>query len=415
MAKLKQIRVDCYKNLINCVLDLGDFNILVGPNNSGKTNLLESIQIVWAICFGDDRLRERAFRGITPPWRWTSSICHLKDCEEKPLTIGVGFDETVEGKLWAVDYEVKVQRAWSKEQKDMGFVSEVLTAKQPSVTGPAKRYISRLEKEFEVLGKKHPIAKGNSSLLAAGSIYPDFQDLPLELKAFVETIRTIGSAPIFALSPESLRDNMGSEKDMSHLLVSSFDLLSTLEHVQSEGNNFEIFKENLCDILDLDDARFMTKDVPVPDESAQTKKKLKRMRFLFIKRRGGDYYSVDEYSDGTFTVASILAALLSEKTIGPIMYIEELENYLHPAALEKLMRFLQDNAGERPVLITTHSPYLLNCVQNPEDVRVAVVDENGATHFEKVHNTKQLRDYLKSGFMRFGDMLPSNFEDVLGK
>ena len=52
---------------------------------------------------------------------------------------------------------------------------------------------------------------------------------------------------------------------------------------------------------------------------------------------------------------------------------------------------------------------------NPEDVNVAIVDEKGAAHFEKVHNTKQLRDYLKSGFMSLGDMLASNFEDVLGK
>ena len=44
--KLKEIRVDGYKNLINCRIPLGDFNVLVGPNNSGKTNLLETISIV---------------------------------------------------------------------------------------------------------------------------------------------------------------------------------------------------------------------------------------------------------------------------------------------------------------------------------------------------------------------------------
>ena len=45
--KLKQIRVDGYKNLINCEVNLGDFNVLVGPNNSGKS---QSLREIVAIC-----------------------------------------------------------------------------------------------------------------------------------------------------------------------------------------------------------------------------------------------------------------------------------------------------------------------------------------------------------------------------
>jgi len=89
--------------------------------------------------------------------------------------------------------------------------------------------------------------------------------------------------------------------------------------------------------------------------------------------------------------------------------LEELENCLHPAAIEKLLRFLQDNADKWPVLITTHSSYLLNGV-NPEDVNVAVVDETGAAHFEKVKNSRQLRDYLNKGLMSFGELLVKDFE-----
>jgi predicted ATPase len=149
-------------------------------------------------------------------------------------------------------------------------------------------------------------------------------------------------------------------------------------------------------------------------EASYTKKGRKRVRSFAIKTQGSDYADATEYSDGTLAVAAILAALFSKKRDGPILFVEELENCLHPAALERLVRFLQDHAHKWPVLITTHSSYLLNCV-NPVDVNVAIVEETGAAHFEKVRDTKQLRDYLKSGFMSFGDMLPSNFEDVLGK
>ena len=419
MVKLKQIRVDGYKNLIGAVLDLGDFNVLVGPNNSGKSNLLEARQILWPICFGDDKLREQIFKGLTPPPRFGFSICHLEKHKYKPLTIGVAFELTIGDQLWKVDYEVKIQciPSHEKEQKTKaGFVSERLIAKNPSATGPARAYISREEKDLKVLdSSERPIAKENSSLLAVRSIYPDFQGLPSELKAFVEAIETIADANIFALSPKGMRQNLNTEKPVSSLQVSSFGVLLVIDEIQKQGKYYELFKETVCDILDLEDLHLLTRDIHAPGKTGESKEKGKRVRFLFVKRRGAENSFVEEYSDGTFAVVSILAALLSEKVRGPIMYIEEIENYLHPVAIDKLLRFLQDNADRWPVLITTHSPYLLNCVKNHESVKVAVVDETGAARFVPVLNTKQLRDYLKSGFMSFGDMLASNFEDVLRK
>ncbi|GAG01306.1 unnamed protein product, partial [marine sediment metagenome] len=199
--------------------------------------------------------------------------------------------------------------------------------------------------------------------------------------------------------------SINEEEEISGLRVASFDLLFAIDEIYKNKKLYNIFQEAMCDILNLDDVHF---------EASYTKKGRKRVRALAIKTQGSDYADVAEYSDGTLAVAAILAALFSKKRDGPMLFVEELENCLHPSALEKLVRFLQDHAHKWPVLITTHSPYLLNCV-NPEDVNVAIVDEKGAAHFEKVHNTKQLRDYLKSGFMSFGDMLASNFEDVLGK
>ena len=166
--------------------------------------------------------------------------------------------------------------------------------------------------------------------------------------------------------------------------------------------------------MDLEGAKFHANEHKLPSKDSQEKETIKRFRSFAIKRQGAGYAEITEFSDGTLAVACILSALLLVKREGPILCIEELENCLHPAALKKLLRFLQDHSDKWPVLITTHSPYLLNGVR-PEDVNVAVVDETGATHFKKVKNTRQLRDYLKSGFMSFGDMLASNFEDVIGK
>lgn len=412
--KLKQIRVDGYKNLINCVVNLGDFNVVVGPNNSGKSNLLEAIRMLFLFCYGGEEIRKMAFRGFSLMRSPDTSICHLTRHENKPLSIGITFETTYNKKVWVVDYDISVQRS-RKTDEHAKYIAEVLQAKEPSKTGKPKKYISRNADKLKVIGKKERnIAKNNSSLLAIKSIYPNFETLPPEIGSFVEGITDFAITDIFAISPDGLREAMGSEKGFEDLRVSSFDLLLAIDQIHEHEKQYEIFKESVCDILDLDDFKFIYRDVPVPSGDNKDAEKLKRARYCLLKRVGDKLAHIKEYSEGTLLVIAILSVLFSKRLLGPILCLEELENCLHPAALERLVRLLQDHAHTQPVLITTHSPYLLNCV-NPEDVNVAIVDETGAAHFEKVRNTKQLRDYLKSGFMSFGDMLASNFEDVLGK
>lgn len=414
--KLKQIRVDGYKNLINCELNLGDFNVLVGPNNSGKSNLLEAIQMLFPVCFGNKELRDTIFQGRTSPPRLGSSVCHLTKHSLKPMTIGIAFEVAAIGKAWTVDYEVAIQ--CGKDKKNVGFVKELLTAKEvrkPGKTGVPNVYILREEKKLRVREdkrttlKEHSISKDNSSLLAMESLYADFEGLPAEYEAFVEAISWISTTKIFAMSPKGVRDAIDSEKLMDGIQVSSFDLLLAADEMKNEGKYYDMFRENLQEILDLEDVLFSAQDVPGPSVKEKGREKSKRMRLFALKRKGDKYALVDEYSDGTLAVISILEALLSVDGRGPILCLEELENCLHPAAIEKLLRFLQDHSERWPVLITTHSPYLLNGVR-PEDVIVCVVDASGATHFEKVKNKKELREHLNRGLMSFGELLATDFE-----
>ncbi len=406
--KIRQIRVDGYKNLINCKVDLGDFNVLVGPNNSGKSNLLEAMQIIWPICFGDEKLRKAVLGGVTPRFTADSSLCHLEKYKNKRMTVGIVLEAPIDGTTWIVDYEVMIQCGES-ENNDRGFVSEKLTAKIPGTPGRAAAYIAREGTELRVQDKTHTISTQNSSFLAVSVLYPDSKGLPPELAAFIETIRVAIAVPIFALSPSQLREDIDTDKAMDHIRVSSFGLLSALDAIQQEGKYFSQLEESICDILDLEHIIFRVEVKTPPGSIKDAKGAAKRIRYLLLKRPGDSYSLVEEYSDGTLVVMAVLEALFAGADTRPLLCLEELENCLHPAAVEKLLRLLRDHADQWPVLITTHSPYVLNGV-SPEDVHVAVVDETGATHFEKVKNSKQLRDYLNRNLMSFGDLLIKHFE-----
>jgi len=411
--KLKQIRVDGYKNLINCAVDLGDFNVLVGPNNSGKSNLLEAIQMLFCFCLADEKVRDMAFKGFAIR-NWGTSVSHLKAFDGKPLSIGVTFETTFRNHVWITDYDFTVSRE-SRPGHKAQFLKETLRAKPSSRTGVPTTYICRDSTHLKIKGKrKRTIATDVPTFLAIRTIYPKFDGLPAELKKFIDGMMAIALTDILLMSPEMLRDAMGRRTSPEGFRISSFDLLATIDEIRQENRTYELFRETLVDILDVENLKFVAKDIPAPSDARHEKPASERVMYCYLKKRGDTYAHIAEYSDGTLAVVAILAALFSRRFGIPVLCVEELENCLHPSAIQRLLRFLQDNSPQWPVLITTHSPYVLNCV-NPEDVNVALVDETGATHFEKVRNTKQLRDYLKSGLMSFGDMLPSNFADVLGK
>lgn len=410
--KLKQIRVDGYKNLINCVVELGDFNVLVGPNNSGKSNLLEALHVLSLISFGGPDDKKRILGGFTlrPSVGFSSS--HLIVHKDKPITIGVTFEEVVDDILWIADYDVTIRCSLSEDEKGT-IVSELLTAKTHGRSGRKTNYISRKEGLFSILTrsgrkKEHRITQDNSCLSALPSLYPDPKELPQELLEFYRAIELLARTPIFVLSPSELRRQMDKETPIGDFWVSGFDIDSVLDSIKEEGAYYELFRESICDIMALESVNLHVDVKKTPSKKKEGNGAEKRIRCVFVERRGDRPSLIEEYSDGTLVIAAILAALCYKKRRGPILCLEELETCLHPAALEKLLRFLQDHSDKWPVLITTHSPYVLNGV-NPEDVNVAVVDETGATSFERVKNSLQLRDFLNKGLMSFGDLLRDDF------
>lgn len=96
----------------------------------------------------------------------------------------------------------------------------------------------------------------------------------------------------------------------------------------------------------------------------------------------------EDISDGTLRILAFLTALYNRDT-SKIICFEEPENGVHPWLLHKMMELLNlvstEGIGGKPVqvLITTHSPVLLNYVK-PEQVRVVELDKEGKTQVHKL-------------------------------
>jgi hypothetical protein len=82
--------------------------------------------------------------------------------------------------------------------------------------------------------------------------------------------------------------------------------------------------------------------------------------YLFTTQQDGTRVSADSMSDGTLRFLGLLAALLQPQP-PPLLFVEEIENGIHPSRLALVVQLLsQATAKGVQVVLTTHSPQLLD-------------------------------------------------------
>jgi predicted ATPase len=115
-------------------------------------------------------------------------------------------------------------------------------------------------------------------------------------------------------------------------------------------------------------------------------------------------------SDGTLRTLGILASLFQQgvdSESGPLLVgIEEPETALHPAAAGVLVDAMRDATSMRQVLVTSHSPELLDNPAIADSEILAVVAEDGETKIGYLDEAGRsvLRDHLFTA----GDLLRMN-------
>ncbi len=99
---------------------------------------------------------------------------------------------------------------------------------------------------------------------------------------------------------------------------------------------------------------------------------------LHIVEADGRKISAYSASDGTLRFLATLAALFEENSQG-LYFFKEIDNGIHPTRLWLLLELIekQTGKGEIQVITTTHSPDLLNYVNNKTFEYTSVVYRNG--------------------------------------
>ena len=338
---IKNVSIRSFKSLDLVDIPLGNVNVFVGANGTGKSNLLESLGILGAAAQGridDDNLIRR---GVRPglPGLYKTAFADAKAASS------ISFEATTDD----THYKVGIFAPNDDPQSVWRYFSEDLTNKGALIAGRSPRNASSLGETLNLndeagyaalkaveLGKTEP-----ASLLLG-----DLRDYAV-FGPNTPTLR--------GLIPDSVqRDPVGLGGGR---LPDAFDELLRVQ-AEGEGSAFDVLSE-LLDLIDwVDDIETVpTGDAPL----SRAVPNVGRTALLFHDRFMKKALTSADASEGALYV--LFAAIMAAHARAPrIFAIDNFDHGLNP----RLARALTSSFAQwvlhfdRQVLLTAHSPQVLD-------------------------------------------------------
>lgn len=362
---IRRVRIRNYKSIRHADVSLSPFTILVGRNGSGKSNFLDALHFV------SDSLR--------------ISLEHATESRGGVESVR----RRTKGKSTSLLIELEISLPSGK------------TAEYRFVLLPSRRRFV-VQREDLIVRRKtrsilayYKVRSGKVKEPAFESLPPADEDRLYLIKAsgfsfFREVYDALTVMGFYNLNPEAMR---------APQIPSSGDVL------HRDGANIASVAKWLREQRPEEMARLEAYlSAIVPDLVGIKTESLGPFETLvFWQKFAGEKlpakFFATNMSDGTLRVAGILVAVaqLSEQQ-KPITLvgIEEPETALHPAAAGALMDALREAATHTQIIVTTHSPDLLDELDLNSERLLAVASEEGATRIAPIDQASRqvIRDHL---------------------
>jgi len=362
MKTLRHLELSGYKSIENVKIDLNSgINVFIGPNGSGKSNLMNFINIV------------------------ADEAPSIDNSFKANLTWSVGND------LYNRNIEQQIpisNKSFTKNKLDLKSIDDFLrdrnkrlnvliTKNNEEVYSQTDISLSAFQLDF--LSKF--LADDNYSLNTnLVGFYTDpnipFLKYPSGFTMSTqEVLKTTANLPLFRYTiilpilGSGIIEKKGDIENLSELLNASLSSVSkeTLEYIRQYSP--------------LSDFRF--KEI-VRIKKQDGKRVLDNLQVEF--EIDGFWYNWEDLSDGTQRILRIIDSVISSSEI---VLLEEPELGVHPHQLMLLMEFLTEMSEEKQIIISTHSPDVLEYVTPLENINVVSI-KKGKTQVRKL--TKKQRE-----------------------
>jgi predicted ATPase len=371
-TRLTQIQVRNYKNIAAAVIDLEPLTVLIGPNGAGKSNFVDALSFVADSLTHSIQLAFANRGGIAAVRRKSGG---------HPYHIGLRFSLELAGGGWA-DYAFDV----AARPREAFSVARERCVVQPLM---APRH------EFEV--KDGRFVRQVPGIRAR--IEPD--RLALTVVSAAEEFRPIydflAGIRRYTPRPEQLRALQDPDPgEGAVLLPDGGNAAAVLRRIKEHGEqNGQVYRR-ICRLLGQ----------IVPGMTSVEPKSVGRKETLEFRQNVGQRhdwrFDALNMSDGTLRALGILLAVYQPRPAS-LIAIEEPEATIHPAAVEVLLDILLNGVERSQVLLTTHSPDILDSKKLYEKQIVAVESIEGVAQITPL--TEATRQLIREHLYTPGELL----------
>ncbi|MGH3913945.1 MAG: AAA family ATPase [Pseudonocardiaceae bacterium] len=351
--KLTHIQAHNFRSLAGVDLRLGPLNVLIGPNGSGKTNVLNILRF---------------------------------------LATTVRFDLAAALQEWNGFDHIQRQSA---RPGAVELVIEGLITANASENAP-DRYRLRLARHSKSISRQEEFTfkrKGGRGrrITVSGDRVTIYEDEQESFSRSLASNQTTGLATLPKLSDSEGGLGIRSFTEfLSRILVFEPDVSAARQPAREYGATIAQDAGNLADVLNRIRMRDPDSWELLTQELARCLPGLQSLQLVPVGgaakavsvqlRERGVAVPIDlaDASYGTVRLLALLAAL-HEPDPPPFMAIEEIDHGLHPYAMDVLLDRLRAASRRTQILAATHSPTLVNRLR-PEEIIVCDRDpETGAS------------------------------------
>lgn len=371
---LKSIELIDFKNHVDTKIRLQRLTLLVGPNGTGKTGVLQGIELAAALI------------------RTSASTVLRKKSNTNVIRRGAdAFRLSLAGESLLYDVDPDDESLWSLEIK-------VLDTNAREISGQIRFKDGNEELDADISS----LNKTSSKTL------------------FINARAALGSGVMLRLDATELAAPSYLGSVDADVKPNGYGLASTIAHLMTyERERFSTLEQSLIELIpSVRSIRVRRVEITDPTPRTLATKSDKQQKVLgdelVLDMRSGKELPASALSEGTLILLGLLT-FLTEREPPRLLLIDDLDRSLHPRAQTQLIDLLRKALDQHPdlqIVATSHSPYLIDEL-NDDEVWVLNLRDDGTAAAACLADHPDAERFR--GVLRTGEFLSSVGEDwVIG-
>ena len=384
--KITKLHIEGFRSLRDVTWSPGDLNVVIGPNGSGKSNLLALLEMMSVSAQGGMGKYVQTAGGMDA-LVWDGSMrsikCELASNIDGFIEIPVGYKLHLAQIGGGSSYGIFNERFF--EFSDDGKIEgKLILASYNKVT----KYLDSTD-SFVVIPPN--FVAGEESVLSMLKLYGNES-----IRTFQRDLASIAIYRVIDTNANASIRGSSITRMEQRVAADGQNLISVLHTLYTGDRQF---KSDINAAMrtafgdDFDELVFP----PAADQRIQL-----RVRWKSLKRE----QSAADLSDGTLRFLYLLAILASPNP-APVIAIDEPETGLHPSMLPVIAEFAVDAATRAQVILTTHSPQMLDAFGTTRPTTTVAQWRNGETSLHTIKDADLdywLKEYTLGSLFKSGEL-----------